>query len=153
MKQCTSWGLGSFQVPVSAQKALQKSQTKRRKLLDRKLSSPIDLPLRQIYTNQKEWNCVSEQACFGRPTNLLLLLSYPVWTRCWKFDGVEISGFFFFLENILTLQRERRERNCYTIELGVKISLQIVTFLRFCHLRYLRTKPNKLNWDKKEIGL
>ena len=46
----------------------------------------------------------SEAHCFGRPTNLLEWLSNPVWTRCWKLDGAEMSIFFFFLENIFTLR-------------------------------------------------
>ena len=46
-----------------------------------------------------------EAHCLGSPTNLLDVLSYPVWTRCWKLEGVEISGFFFFLENIFTLEK------------------------------------------------
>ena len=37
----------------------------------------------------------------GRPTNLPSLLSNPVWTRCSKFEGMEITGRFFFLVNIL----------------------------------------------------
>jgi len=38
----------------------------------------------------------------GRPTYLFSRLSKPVWTRCSKLLGIEISGFFFFFENIFS---------------------------------------------------
>jgi hypothetical protein len=38
--------------------------------------------------------------CNGNPMNLPSFLSNPVWTRCSKFDGSDICGFFFFFENM-----------------------------------------------------
>ena len=49
--------------------------------------APASVPTREVH-------------CLGRPTNLPLFESKPVWTRCWKLEGAEMSIFFFFLENI-----------------------------------------------------
>lgn len=71
-----------------------------------------------------------EAHCFGRPTNLLELLSKPVWTRCWKLDGAEISIFFFFFENILTFMRECPELNVdLTAEAAADSWLLLLLFL------------------------
>ena len=50
--------------------------------------------------------------CLGKPTNLLEWLSKPVWTRCWKLLGAEISSFLdFFLENIFLGSKNRGLKN------------------------------------------
>jgi hypothetical protein len=51
-----------------------------------------------------------EAHCLGRPTNLFDELSKPVCTRCWKFDGAEMSTFFFFLENILVFKLKQTKK-------------------------------------------
>jgi hypothetical protein len=36
--------------------------------------------------------------CGGSPTNFPSFWSKPVWTRCWKFVGAEMTAFFFFFD-------------------------------------------------------
>jgi len=40
--------------------------------------------------------------CRGSPVNFCSCWSYPVWTRCSKLEGAEISMRFFFLLNMVT---------------------------------------------------
>lgn len=46
---------------------------------------------------------ISDAHCGGSPTNLPSRASNPVWTRCSKLLGMDMIGFFFFLENMLSV--------------------------------------------------
>lgn len=59
--------------------------------------------------------------CWGSPVNFCSRWSKPVWTRCSKLEGPEISSLFFFFPNMVERsgevggKQERKEKKVYTL--------------------------------------
>lgn len=53
--------------------------------------------------------------CWGSPVNFCSRWSKPVWTRCSKLEGPEISSLFFFFPNMVERSREKIKSYMFTL--------------------------------------
>lgn len=79
--------------------------------------------------------------CCGSPVNFCSRGSKPVWTRCSKFDGAEISSRFFFFPNMLENPwkpgKPQTRAGCYSWSRkdfkNIKLA-HIMCYVELCHL-------------------
>lgn len=92
--------------------------------------------------------------CWGNPVNFCSRWSKPVWTRCSKLEGPEISSLFFFFPNMVERsgevrgKKERKEKEDTSLHPVVTLSHSLCFTGNFsrCH-QPAATSVNFTRWD------